>query len=506
MSAGLSVLLPAFNEASHIDAHLRRLARRLDQGQRPFEILVIDDGSGDGTGDAARTVAAEDARIRVLAHERNRGKGRALATGCAAAAQPIVVFYDADLEIPPRDIEPLVARLEAAGADLAIGSKYHADADLDWPLPRRALSRIYHLATAVLFRLPLRDTQTGLKAVRRDVAQDLVPRLRSERFAWDLELILLAHREGLRFVTGPVTVAPSARASRVGLYGALHAGVDTLRIWARDVGLAAYRPRRARTPARTTQAFVCGDDLGLSASIDAGLARGVEAGGLDGVSALADGSSLDAALAELPRGADVGLHLDLLGGRGLARQLAHATLADDAATRLRTQHAALSTRGLRVTRVDAHRHAWCLPWVYRRACRAAAACGVRVVRPVAPAGPLATHGLAEGAKRLLLMTLGVFSRGVARQHGLASAEAWVDAREAAGWVAAGAVPAWARGRRLEVIGHPAIGAPDWPVGEQGTLDRAAETRAVLEPPLAAGLRAMGVALPRTLPTDGSETR
>ena len=68
------------------------------------------------------------------------------------------------------------------------------------------------------------------------------------------------------------------------------------------------------------------------------------------------------------------------------------------------------------------------------------------------------------------------------------------------------MPAWARGRRLEVIGHPAVGAPDWPVGEQGTLDRAAETRAVLEPPLAAGLRAMGVALPRTLPTDGSETR
>ncbi len=509
MSTGISVLLPAYDEAAHIADHLRRLLARLEADGRPFEILVIDDGSTDATAAEARRVAGTDARVRVLAHERNRGKGAALASGCLAARMPLVVFFDADLEIPPRDIAPLVARLEAAQADVAVGSKYHPEARLRWPPLRRALSRLYQFATALLFRLPLRDTQTGLKAVRREVAVGLVPRLRARRFAWDLELILAAHREGRSFVTGPVHVEPAARVSRVRPAGALHAGLDTLRIFARHVGLGAYPRRRPRAAPAPTRILVVGDDLGLSPSVDAGLRRGLAAGGLDGVSALVTAPGGAHAVGAVGAPSEVvGLHLDLLAGDGLLRAAWRLLHDGERAPRaLRGQHAALAALGVRAARLDAHRHAWCLPWVYPRLCRTAAALGIRRVRPVAPGGPLRGHGLAEGAKRLLLRGLALGSRGVARAHGLEAADAWVGAREAAAWVADGAVPSWARGRSLEVIAHPAEGPADWPADEQGTLDRAAETRAVLEPPLAAALVGLaGVVPARTLPAAAHRPR
>ena len=497
MSAGLSVVVPAYDEAAHLEENLLRLVRCLEGTGRRFEILVVDDGSRDGTGAVARRVAPADRRVRVLGHARNEGKGRALATGCAAASEDIVVLFDADLEIPPEDILPLVERMEAAGADVAVGSKYHAEASLIWPLYRRALSRLYRAVTGVLFRLPLRDTQTGLKAVRRDVARELVPRLRSKRFAWDLELVLLAHRAGHRFVTGPVHVRPAARASRVGWIGALQAGADTLRIFLRD-RTSEHRRQGRRASPRPTRLLVSGDDLGLSASVTEGLLRGLERAGLTSVSVLAESRDAAAAVAALRArapDADVGLHLDLLHGgsapRFALRSLMRAGCGRDVGAPLTTQLARLRRLGLEPSHVDAHRHAWCLPWVRRHACRAAHGNGVGAVRSLRPLGPLAGAGEIEFLKRLLLTGAATLSAGVARAHGLVEPDGYVDAREAARWVRAGQLPTWVRGRTVEVIAHPAVGEADWPVGEQGQLDRVAEAAAVLEPPLAAALAGIG---------------
>ena len=442
----------------------------------------------------ARTAAAEDARLRVLTHARNEGKGRALATGCAAAREDIVVLLDADLEIPPEDVLPLVERLEREGADVAVGSKYHPEASLEWPLGRRLLSRLYHLVTALCFRLPLRDTQTGLKAIRRSVAADLVPRLRAKRFAWDLELVLLAHRAGHACVTGPVRVRPSDRASRVGWTGALQAGLDTLRIFALDRGLAAYGPAREHAPPVTTM-LVSGDDLGMSASVDEGLVRGLATGGLTSVSVLTTGQrarqGVEAMKARAPD-ADAGLHVDLTRGRGLARYTLASLPGRQARAAVAEQAAALRALGVRPTHADAHRHAWILPWVRRAFTRQLRAERIGAARSLRPLGPLGRQGLAEGVKRLVLRFLAVFSAGVARAHGVAVPDGWVDASEAARWAREGRLPAYARGRVIEVIGHPAVGADDLPSGEQGTLDRGADARDVLEPPLARALADVGV--------------
>lgn len=491
MSAGLSVILPAYDEGADIAANVERLAACLSESGRRFEIIVVDDGSRDGTGAAARGVA--DSRVRVLAHDRNRGKGRALATGCAAAREDIVVLLDADLEIPPEDVVPLVERLEREGADVAVGSKYHPEASLVWPVARRLLSRLYHLVTALCFRLPLRDTQTGLKALRRTVAHEIVPRLRAKRFAWDLELVLLAHRAGHPCVTAPVRVRPADRASRVGWAGALQAGLDTLRIFARDRGLAAYGPLPAHAK-RPTRMIVSGDDLGLSKGVDEGLLRGLKTGGLTSVSVLTTGATVVEAARALKRrapDADVGLHLDLLEGRAIWRYLLASPRQAVAA--LRAQLGQAHAADLELTHVDAHRHAWCLPWHRRALCRAMRAAGIQAVRSLRPLGSPWTAGFADGVKRLVLLACASLSAGAAQRVGLAVPDGWIDAREAARWAAARAVPTWARGRTVEVIGHPAE-TDDVPAGEQGTLDRAAETRAVLEPPLARALADAGVTI------------
>jgi predicted glycoside hydrolase/deacetylase ChbG (UPF0249 family) len=494
---GLSVVVPAYNEAAHLAGNMERLLACLGASGRRIEVLIVDDGSTDGSGDVAQRLAAADERVRAFRHHRNRGKGRALATGVAHAAEDVIVLLDADLEIPPEDVLPLVERLEQSGADVAVGSKYHPGATLQWPLYRRALSRAYHVVTALLFRLPLRDTQTGLKAIRRRVARSLVPRLRARRFAWDLELLLLAHRDGRRFVTGPVHVRPASRASRVGWGGALQAGIDTVRIWWRDRALAGYgasRPARRRR----TRLLVSGDDLGLRPDVDAGLVEGVAAGGLTSVSVLARGPTIDAALAALDEraaSADVGMHLDLLGARSLPRFALRSLLGllprAYVATRFRDQHERLAASGHRPTHVDAHRHAYFLPWVRREACALAARAGIPAIRSLRPLGPHFSGGAVEGCKRLVLLAAATLSAGAARARGLAVPAGFVDAAEAARWVRRGRLPAYARGRTVEVIAHPALGERPGPPSADGTLDRRAEARYVLEPPLAGALAALG---------------
>ena len=499
MTRALSLVLPAYNEGSHLAHNVERLLQVLRSSGRTFEVVVVNDGSTDDS--RALTDALADVHPEVVAvhHDRNRGKGQALQTGLLAAQHPLLVLLDADLQIPPTDVMPLVARLEAQGADLAVGSKYLPGASREWPWRRRVLSRLYQLVTAVLFRLPLRDTQTGLKVVRRGTALELMPRVHARRFAWDLEFVLLAVRGGHRVVTGPVTVQPAARASHLKWGGALQAGFDTLRIFWRERAVAAYGPRA--TPVRPAGLIVSGDDLGMSPNVSEGLLRGLETHGLTSVSALMtaprSGAALAALGARVPR-ADVGLHLDLLQGKSLARflwrDLTGRVPRGEVIAAVRTQCAALRAAGIEPTHMDAHRHAYLSPWTRRCALSAARACGIPAVRALRPLDPWGSPSWVERLKRLVMVGAAAFSRGQGRDRGLVEPHGIVDAQTAAGWLQRGAIPPWARGRLIEVVSHPVAGDDDAPPGEQGTLDRSADYNHVCQPPLAAGLAALGASV------------
>ncbi len=501
----LSVIVPAFDEGPRVRDHLRRIGTALAPLGRPFEILLVDDGSRDETAAEASAVARDDPRVRVLSHASNLGKGAALATGCLAARGDVLVFLDADLEIAPEQILPLLALLERDRAAISIGSKYLPGAAERRPLVRVLLSRLYRVVTTLFFRLPLSDTQTGLKILRADLARAAVPALKTRRWAWDLELLVVAHRAGARIVAGPVSVDFSRAATRIGLKGFVDSGLDTLKILARDRWLGAYgravaAARGARRSPAATRAIASGDDLGLSSAVDRGILDALARGDLTSASWLAPPPTTpraDEPLSRLPRGADLGVHVDLARGR-LLSFLARSFLGlvPAGAPRAEVRRAVLLARaaGHDPSHVDAHRHAFLAPSVYRAVCAEAAALRVPAVRFPLPLGGFAAgSGLSGRVKAAVLFAASIGLRGIAHEHGLATPDGIADAATAERWVRSGRLPRSVRGRTVEVLAHPIEadgGDGGVPAGEAG-IDRAADSRRVRG--LLDGLLRLGVA-------------
>lgn len=203
----LSIVLPAFRLEPVIYQNLFEVVKAVE-GLGTYEVIVVDDGSPDRTGDEARRAAAQLPTVTVLTHPQNRGKGQALTTGAARATGEIVVFIDADLDLPPEQIEMVLAELP--GNDIVVGAKRTSMSGGSYPAARRVLSRTFALGTAALFRLPVEETQTGLKAFRREVLDRVLPELRLSGYAFDLELLVRANEAGFKMREIPVELGPSA--------------------------------------------------------------------------------------------------------------------------------------------------------------------------------------------------------------------------------------------------------------------------------------------------------
>ncbi len=179
-------------------------------------MLIVDDGSIDATAESARLCAeAHPGRIFVFRVPVNSGKGAALILGANHARGELVAFLDADLDLHPRQIAALHARMEATGADAVIGSKRHPESVVAYPFWRRVLSTGYFFLVKMLFAMPLRDTQTGIKLFRRRVLLDAIPRVRVQRFAFDLELLVSMHDAGAKIVDAPVVLTTQRLTGRI---------------------------------------------------------------------------------------------------------------------------------------------------------------------------------------------------------------------------------------------------------------------------------------------------
>jgi dolichyl-phosphate beta-glucosyltransferase len=197
----LTIVLPAFNEALRIEATIDKIlewsATHLDH----LELIVVDDGSSDGTGDLV--VRKYGDRVRVLRRP-NGGKGAAVRTGVQAATRPWTLFADADLAIPIRELEKLAARSDEA--PIVIGSKRAPGNDIVYPKLRQVLGSIGGLVIAVLVVPGFHDTQCGFKLYRTDVAQELFAVNKLDGFGFDFEVLYLARRYGHRAIEVPVRV------------------------------------------------------------------------------------------------------------------------------------------------------------------------------------------------------------------------------------------------------------------------------------------------------------
>ncbi|MEZ5320797.1 MAG: glycosyltransferase [Microthrixaceae bacterium] len=208
----LSLVVPAFREVDAIATTVRRVDDALgglrDDGG--FELIVVDDGSADGTADAARDAGAD----RVIELDRNRGKGGAVRAGVAVARGRTVAFTDADLSYSPDQVLHLLERVEQ-GWDMVVGSRKHTDTRTLTPTRRiRELgSRLVNAMTSIVLLGRYLDTQCGLKAFRADSAAAMFGHGVVDGFAFDVELFHLAERYRLSVVEVPVHLDNSSRST-----------------------------------------------------------------------------------------------------------------------------------------------------------------------------------------------------------------------------------------------------------------------------------------------------
>lgn len=196
----LSVVVPAYQAGPTIYDALLLLFEALDGLDRPYEVIVVVDGSTDST---AAEVARHTDRVRTVAYPQNRGKGYALRRGLAECAGEHVAYIDADMELHPDGLGRLLGLVEQ-GYDAALGSKRHPESRVHYPPFRRLQSRAYLGLVRLIFGLAVTDTQTGLKVLRGDVVRQALPLLERDGFAFDLELLVVLRQFGARVVEGPI--------------------------------------------------------------------------------------------------------------------------------------------------------------------------------------------------------------------------------------------------------------------------------------------------------------
>ncbi len=193
----LSVIVPVYDQAEVIVENVRTICARVGESlEGTFEVIVVSDGSIDMT--AERVLASEIKDVRVLHYDRNLGKGYAVRTGAREARGRWVAYIDADLDLDPASLPTFVAVAEAEQLDFVIGSKRHPDSTVYYPRSRVVASWLFQQLVRVLFRLKVRDTQVGLKVIRREVVDEVFPFLLIKRFAFDIELLAVARAFGYR--------------------------------------------------------------------------------------------------------------------------------------------------------------------------------------------------------------------------------------------------------------------------------------------------------------------
>jgi len=200
MIDSLTIVIPAFNEARRLPGTLRHLREYSEGRFGRIQVVVVDDGSTDGTG---RTVAELGwGEVETVTHGRRRGKGAAVRTGVLAARNTWILVMDADMAVPIEEIESFA--VAAAGAPIVIGSKRLPESQVDYPILRAVGSRLGHLCVSVLVVRGFRDTQCGFKLFRREEARRLFQIQRLDGFGFDFEVLYLARRYGVTVRELPV--------------------------------------------------------------------------------------------------------------------------------------------------------------------------------------------------------------------------------------------------------------------------------------------------------------
>jgi len=201
----LSVIIPAFNEAACIEYTLKRIYEYLSGKGMDFEVLVVDDGSGDSTREIVLKAAESMPLIRLIKNGVNRGKGYSVKNGFLESAGGLVLFSDADLSTPIEELGRFLGEA-GKGADIVIGSRALKESKIirRQPIYRIIMGKTFNVLVRLLTVQGIADTQCGFKLFHRETCRQIFLAQRVERFAFDVEILFLAKRKGLIISELPV--------------------------------------------------------------------------------------------------------------------------------------------------------------------------------------------------------------------------------------------------------------------------------------------------------------
>ena len=207
----LSVVIPCYNEEQRLPRTIEQVERYLEARHAPYELILVDDGSVDGTRQVMDVAAQRNGAVRVEALPRNRGKGRALAVGVKAARGDMILLTDADLSTPIEELDKLESAL-GDGAGVAIGSRAlrASRVEVSQPFYRVVMGKGFNLIVQAVLLPGIWDTQCGFKLFRADVARRIFAHLETDGFGYDPEVLYRARKQGVKIAEVPVVWRNSA--------------------------------------------------------------------------------------------------------------------------------------------------------------------------------------------------------------------------------------------------------------------------------------------------------
>jgi glycosyltransferase involved in cell wall biosynthesis len=235
----LSIIIPAYNERSRLPVTLERIiAYMKSAGWQQWEIIVVDDGSTDGTGEVAEAAHNTNSGIRVLRNPGNRGKGYAVRHGMLDSKMDWRLLTDADLSAPIEELEKLWNAVKTGAAEIAIGSRAldRSLIGVHQPGFRETAGKMFNFVMRCFIGLHIRDTQCGFKLFRGDTAGPVFERQQIERFGFDVEALFVAQKLGFRIAEIPVRWN-HVDGSKVGMLNGAQSFVDLAKIrWSQVMG------------------------------------------------------------------------------------------------------------------------------------------------------------------------------------------------------------------------------------------------------------------------------
>lgn len=234
-SGMLSVIMPAYNEEQCIYENLLSVCEYVSTFHTDYEILLVNDGSTDHTLEEAMRARKENFHIKIVTYHINRGKGGAIKEGIEKASGKYIAFLDADLDLSPVHLHQFLEALLDEDADIVIGSKLHKDSRLNYPWKRKVMSYGYFVLLRILFRLKLKDTQTGVKLFRAEAIKPIARELKTSGYAFDIEILARANEIGCRILEMPVQLEYKRNTeqgiSRIRIGDIFSMFLDTLKIF-----------------------------------------------------------------------------------------------------------------------------------------------------------------------------------------------------------------------------------------------------------------------------------